>query len=77
METPDEPRIDIRKLVRAQESRRIQVARLAAPADWASRLQADLQADLHHPQPLLRTEDLRLFVYSFSAFFIAIMTFLA
>ncbi len=71
----DDP-IDIRGRVRAYGARQVQIARLAAPADWQGELREAL-ASRRTARPLFaRDGDFRLFVESFAVFFTAAMVFL-
>lgn len=72
----DQP-IDIRARLRASQQRQVQIARLAAPADW----QAELRAAIAHtrgPRTLwFSRADAKQFLQSFAIFFTAAMVFLS
>jgi hypothetical protein len=72
----DSETINIRHRVRAHHLRQLKVAALAAPADWQAALRDALVAE-RKPVPLIvSTADLKLFLQSFTVFFVTLMVFL-
>jgi hypothetical protein len=72
----DSETINIRHRVRAHHLRQLKVAALAAPADWQAALRDALAAE-RKPVPLIvSTADLKLFLQSFTVFFVTLMVFL-
>lgn len=70
-----EPRIDIRDRLRAYNQRRVEVARLSAPADWQGELRRAL-AEHREPQPAwISYNDAKLFLQSFAIFFVVTFVF--
>lgn len=68
--------INIRHRVRAHHLRQLKVAALAAPADWEAALRAALIAERRPVPIIVSASDVRLFVQSFTIFFVTLMVFL-
>lgn len=68
--------INIRHRVRAHHLRQLKVAALAAPADWEAALRAALAAERKPEPTVVSTRDVKLFVQSFTIFFVTLMVFL-